>query len=213
MSDPATGPIRLGYPSSPQTALDILASAGLTGDQAVLAPYDLADPFSALRGGELDVLVVKFGPQESDLATSTVLGLEPRAAVVGAGHPLAGRDSVSLEELADYEAFERPGAFPEYLWDQIVPRRTPRGRTIHRGHRVDTIAEMMALVMNAGAVHISVASLADVAPPAIRIIPIHDLPPTQVRLAWRRGAGLPPQVAGFIAAAQAAAAAPVAAGR
>ncbi|MFG2212213.1 LysR substrate-binding domain-containing protein [Streptomyces sp. NPDC048638] len=201
---PAGGPIRLGYPSSPLTAHDILASAGLSEDRAVLAPYDLADPFSALRRGELDVLVVKFDPQEPDLVTSKVLHYESRAVVVGARHPLAERDTVSVEEVAAYDAFDRPGDFPEYLWDEIVPRRTPQGRPIHRRHRVNGIPEMMALVVQSDAVHLSVASLADVAPPAIRVVPVHDLPPVPVCLAWYRHAELPGHVAQFIAAAEAA---------
>ncbi|WP_225834568.1 LysR substrate-binding domain-containing protein [Streptomyces sp. NK08204] len=208
---PVDSPIRFGYPSSPRTALDILASAGLSEDRAVLAPYDLADPFSALRRGELDVSVVKFGPQEPDLVTSKVLHFEPRAVVVSARHPLAGRDTVSVEEIAAYDAFERPGDFPEYLWDDIVPRRTPQGRPIHRRHRVNGIPEMMALVVQSDAVHLSVASLADMAPPAIRVVPVHDLPPAPVCLAWYRHAELPGHVARFIAAAEAAS--PVAASR
>ncbi|WP_329178930.1 substrate-binding domain-containing protein [Streptomyces sp. NBC_01477] len=200
----ADRPIRLGYPSSPQTALDLLAAAGLSEDQAVLAPYDLTDPFSTLRSGEFDVLVVKFGPREDDLATSEVLDWESRALVVSASHPLADRESVSVEEVAAYDAFERPGAFPEYLWDEIVPRRTPQGREIRRRHRVNTIAEMMALVVSTDAVHLSVVSLADMAPPVVRVIPVPDLPPTPVCLAWHRGAELPPQVAKFIAAVEAA---------
>lgn len=204
---PADRPIRLGYPSSPRTALDVLAGAGLGEDGAVLAPYDLTDPFSALRKGELDVILVKFGPREADLATSDVLHFESRAVVVGAGHPLAGRDSVSVEEVAGYDAFDRPGDFPAYLWDEIVPPRTPGGREIRRRHRVDTIAEMMALVVGSDAVHLSVASLADIAPPAVRVVPVHDLPPTPVCLAWRREVELPERVARFIAAAEAAGAA------
>ncbi|MFG2531770.1 LysR substrate-binding domain-containing protein [Streptomyces sp. NPDC048516] len=196
--------IRLGYPSSPQSAHDVLTSAGLSEDQAALVPYDLADPFSALRSGELDVLVVKFALREADLVTSKVLHFESRAAVVSSSHPLADRDTVSVEEVADYDAFGRPGAFPEYLWDEMVPRRTPQGREIRRRHRVNTIPEMMALVVNSDALHLSVASVADMAPPAIRIIPIHDLPPTPVRLAWYRGSELPARVARFIAAAEAA---------
>ncbi|AKA02251.1 LysR substrate-binding domain-containing protein [Streptomyces noursei] len=198
---PADRPIRFGYPSSPRTAREILAAAGWGEDRAVLAPYDLTDPFSALRRDELDVLVVKFGIQEPDLVTSEVLHFESRAVVVGARHPLAGRDAVSIEEVAAYDAFDRPGDFPAYLWDELVPHRTPQGRPIRRRHRVDDIAEMMAVVVQSDAVHLSVASLADLAPPAIRVVPVPDLPPVPVRLAWYRHRELPGHVAEFVAAA------------
>lgn len=210
MSEPnplTNDPIRLGYPSSPQTARDILASAGLTEAHVVLTPYDLANPFAALRRGELDVVVVKFGPQEPDLATSEVLHFESRAVVVSAGHPIAERDTVSVEEVAAYDAFDRPGDFPEYMWDEIVPLRTPQGRPIRRVHRVNGIPEMMAVVLRSDAVHLSVASLADLVPPSIRVIPVHDLPPVPVCLAWHQDAELPGHVVRFIAAAEAASAA------
>ncbi|GAA2652783.1 LysR substrate-binding domain-containing protein [Streptomyces lunalinharesii] len=198
---PTHRPIRFGYPSSPRTAREVLAAAGLSEDRAVLAPYDLTDPFSALRRDEFDVLLVKFGIQEPDLVTSGVLHFESRAVVVGARHPLAGRDTVSVEEVAAYDAFDRPGEFPAYLWDELVPHRTPQGRPIHRRHRVNGIAEMLALVVESDAVHLSVASLADLAPPAVRVVPVHDLPPVEVRLAWYRHRELPRHVAEFVAAA------------
>lgn len=62
----------------------------------------------------------------------------------------------------------------------------------------------MALVMGENAVHISVASLADMAPPELEVIPIRDLPPVPVRLAWRADADLPAQVATLIEAVEAA---------
>ncbi|MDQ1033715.1 DNA-binding transcriptional LysR family regulator [Streptomyces sp. V3I8] len=203
-AEPAGGRIRLGYPSSPRTAHELLATVGLSPKDAFLAPYDLNDPFSALRKGELDVLIVKFDPDEADLEVSGVLGTEQRAAVLGSAHPLAGRDSLSIEELADYDGFECPGSFPAYLWDEVVPPRTPGGRVINRRHRATSIEEMMGLVVRDNAVHISVISLADMAPPALRIVPIHDLPPTSLRLARRAGTDVPPHVTAFVEAVESA---------
>ncbi|MFF9870383.1 LysR substrate-binding domain-containing protein [Streptomyces sp. NPDC013953] len=197
--------IRLGYHGSVEVAHRILRLAGHDPAGVLLSQYDVADPFRGVRDGGLDLMIVKFRLDEPDLAVSRVLAYDARAAVVGAGHPLAGRESVSIEELADYDAFERPGTMPDYVWDEVVPPRTPAGRTIHRRHRVTDVPRMMALVAKEGAVHISLVSLADVAPPGIRVVPIHDLPPAPVALAWSRDAALAPHIAGFLARAEAAA--------
>lgn len=205
---PTTGPdpvIRLGYHGSVEVAHAIARLAGPGHAEVRTSPYDVVDPFHGVRTGGLDVMIVKFSLREPDLAASRVLAYDGRAAVVGARHPLAGRASVSIEELADYSAFQRPGIFPDYVWDEVVPPRTPAGRPIDRRHQVSDIPRMMALVAEGEAVHISLASLADVAPPAVRIVPIHDLPPAPVVLAWRRGTELLAHVREFITAAEEAA--------
>jgi len=177
-------PIRLGYHGSRQVVEDILDKLGKP--DVTLTEYPVADPFGPLRRGEQDVIVVKFGLNEPDLEHSETLGTDPRAAVVSNHHPLAGRDSISIEELAGSESFRAPGRMPDYVWDQVVPPRTPAGRPIHRIHAWATVPELISLIVDAGAVHLSLISLADVAPPSVTVIPIHDLPPAPVFLGWRR---------------------------
>lgn len=194
-------PIRLGYHGSTDVAYDIIRLAGWEKPAVPLIEYDINDPFLGIREGELDLMIIKFGIREPDLAYSRVLFEDARAVVVAADHPIASRDSVSIEDLVDYDAFVRPGNFPSYVWDEVVPPRTPSGRPIRRTHRVAAIPEMMRLVAEGVAVHISLLSLSDVAPPGIRVIPIHDLPPAPVTVAWRRGV-LPGHVEQFITAAE-----------
>ncbi|WP_158841632.1 LysR substrate-binding domain-containing protein [Saccharothrix deserti] len=181
-----TGRIRFGYHGSRPVAHRIIKTAGHEVDDFELVEYDINEPFRALREGLLDTMIVKFGIHEPDLLSSAALTAESRVAVVGTTHRLADRDSLSVEELADHTMFECPGSFPAYVWDQVVPPHTPSGRPIRRGHRVGNIPAMMALVASGEAVHLSVDSLADVAPPSVRVIPVHDLPPAPVALAWRR---------------------------
>jgi DNA-binding transcriptional LysR family regulator len=197
------GTIRFGYHGSRDIATEIVRAAGRRDDEVELSQYDVADPFRSLRHGELDVMIVKFGLREPDLARSAVLATDARAAIVGTRHPLAGRDSVSVEELAEFDAFKCPGTMPAYIWDEVVPPTTPAGRRIHRRHEVTSIGAMMALVASTDAVHLSLISLAGIAPPTVRVIPIHDLTPAPVSLAWPfdRGAS---HVLGFVADAEAA---------
>ncbi|MFD9794892.1 LysR substrate-binding domain-containing protein [Streptomyces sp. NPDC059070] len=193
--------VRLGYHGSVEVAGRIAALAGPGRAAVRTSQYDINDPFRGVLAGELDVIVVKFSLREPELACSRVLTTDARAAVLGAAHPLADRASVSVEELADHDTFHCPGALPGYVWDEVVPPYTPGGRPLRRRHRATDVAHMMELVA-AGAVHLSLVSLADVAPPGIRIVPVHDLPPAPVALAWRRGVELPAHVAEFIAAAE-----------
>jgi DNA-binding transcriptional LysR family regulator len=192
--------IRFGvHGSSRQQAAAILRATGRDEDQAHWIEYDIADPFRTLRSGELDVLIVKYPLREPDLMVSRPVIDDPRAVVVGTRHPLAGRDSVSIEELADYEAFHCPGLFPAYVWDEIVPRRTPAGRVIRRAHPMTTVPRMIDLLVTTSAIHISFQSLDTLVPPSVRVVPIHDLPPAPVALCWSGRAELPTHVAEFTA--------------
>ncbi|HZF89909.1 LysR substrate-binding domain-containing protein [Streptomyces sp.] len=198
-----TAPIRLGVHGSPQLATGIVRAAGHDERTVRLVPYDVADPFHALRAGETDVMIVKYGLREPDLAVGGPVGHDPRAVLVGAHHPLAERREVSLEELAAYDAFHCPGSFPEYVWDKVVPRRTPSGRPIRRTHHMGSVEQLMALLAGTDAIHISFRSLEHIAPPAVRVIPVRDLPPAPVALAWLRDPAPSPELAAFITAAEA----------
>lgn len=179
-----TEPLRFGYHGSTEVPTAIVRAAGRRDDEVELSEYAVADPFRRLRAGELDMMIVKFTVREPDIVCGGVLATDARAAIVGADHPLAARSSVSIEELAGVDAFHCPGSMPPYVWDEVVPRRTPAGRPIHRRHHLTTTANMIDLVAGAGAVHISLLSLADIAPSTVRVVPIHDLPPAPVAVAW-----------------------------
>ena len=175
--------VRLGYHGSPQVAQRLAARST---QEVELVEYDVADPFQALRARDLDLMVVRFGVDEPDLECGDVVGHDIRAAVVSSAHPLATRITVSIEEVAAYDAFEPPGTFPEAIWDLVVPRETPMGKPIRRVHRVGSVQEMLRLVATTNAVHVSLVSLMSIAPSGIRVIPIDDLDPAPISLAWRR---------------------------
>lgn len=196
-----TAPLRFGYHGSIAVPTAIVRAAGLADDEVELSEYAVADPFRRLRAGELDMMIVKFTVREPDLACSCVLATDPRAAILSATHPLASRPSVSIEELAVFDAFHCPGTMPDYVWDEVVPPVTPAGRPIRRRHRLGTTGDMIDLVSREGAVHISLLSLADIAPPSVRVVPIHDLPPAPVAVAWVDGRA-DERVRAFVTAAE-----------
>lgn len=183
----SAAPIRFGYHGSLQAAQAIVRGAGHRVSRFSFAEYDITAPFRALRSGELDLMITKFAQTEPDLEYSDIVAADQRVAVFGAHHPLAVRASVSVEDLADFDGFRCPGAFPASVWDEVVPPRTPAGRPIRRRHELTGAGTMMATVERTDAVHISLRSLADIASPAVRVVAIHDLPPAPVRLTMLRG--------------------------
>jgi hypothetical protein len=198
-----TAPVRLGVHGSPDLARRIVTAAGHRVDEVEFVPYEVTDPFRPLRDGAQDLMIVKYELEEPDLVCSGPVAHDARALVVHKDHPLAGRASVSVEEVADYEAFQRPGDFPANVWDRVVPRFTPGGRPIRRVHPLTTIDALAArLAESPRAVHLSVQSLDASVPAWIRVVPVTDLPPAPVALAWLLAKPLPPAAAALVADAE-----------
>ncbi|WP_447002188.1 substrate-binding domain-containing protein [Saccharothrix isguenensis] len=194
--------LRFGYHGSRRSPLALATAAGLAADEVELVEYDVRDPFTPLRTGRVDVMITKFDQREPDLHYSAPVAVDPRAVVVGVGHPLADRAEVSVEEVADHLLFHRPGDMPVEAWDQIVPPTTPGGRPLRRGVELTTVAGMMRLIASGTAVHLTVLSIADIAPPTVRVVPVTDLPPASVQLTHLPGAAQ--RVTDFVAACEAA---------
>jgi DNA-binding transcriptional LysR family regulator len=196
-------PFRLGFLGSPEAATRIAAAvrAAVDGLAVDLVEARMAEPFAPLRAGAVDALVIRFRIVEPDLVVGPVLYTEDRVLAVGAGHPLARRDAVDSEDIADYEVFERPGDFPADVYDQLVPRWSVSGRRIRRTHRTESVAGMLALVAGGAAVHPTLGSMrAHDANGAVRYVPIRDLPSAPVAITWR-GANTDARVPAFVATA------------
>ncbi|MFC7883472.1 substrate-binding domain-containing protein [Streptomyces sp. NPDC057376] len=194
--------LRFGVHGSYQLATNLLAAVRHDPEQVTFVPYDVREPFAGLRAGDIDVMIVKYALQEPDVAFSATVAFDGRAVIVAEDHPLAAREAVSVEEVADYDAFDRPGTFPPYVWDQVVPPTTPLGRPIRRVPRMTTMEETAAILRRTRAVHLSFRSLAAAALPGITVVPVHDLPPAPVSLAWLRNRKLPASVREFITEAE-----------
>ncbi|MFB7785401.1 LysR substrate-binding domain-containing protein [Streptomyces vinaceus] len=197
--------VRLGVHGSTHLASRLVAAAGHAPESVEYVPYEVTEPFGPLRAGAADIMIVKYDPLEPDLALSRPVGFDGRAVLAGAHHPLAGRASVSVEEVAEYGGFRCPGSFPAHVWDLVVPPRTPLGRPIRRVHAMTTLAAMAELLRSTYAVHLSFRSLDAVVPPDIKVVPVHDLPPSPVAFAWLRDTEPPEHVRRFVADAERAA--------
>jgi DNA-binding transcriptional LysR family regulator len=141
------------------------------------------DQLAWLRNGELDMLAMRLPLNASDATIGPILSSEPRVLAVAADHPLATRDSVSIEDLADYTVADVP-TLPRELMDAFIPPQTPSGKRLRRTQS-HAVAETPIRVALGEIVHPTVPSFLNHYPhPAITSIPIRDMPDSETALIW-----------------------------
>ena len=142
------------------------------------------EPYATLRRGEIDVLISWLNVDEPDLTIGPPIEERARVLAVARDHRLAGRPSVSVEDLADEEVPLMPPSIPTALYDAIVPPYTPSGRPIPRTGPSGTFHEVIAQIARGRIVHPTVTNVPILARDDIVLIPIRDLPPLTLGLLW-----------------------------
>lgn len=141
--------------------------------------------YSLLRRGQADVLVNWLAVDEPDLTAGPAIACYDRVLAVAHHHRLAGRESVSAEELAD-ELVDCPSTpLPTALLDAIIPPRTPSGRTIKRTPTGPSLTQSLAEIALGRVVHPTMQGVVQLERHDIVLVPIHDLPPLPLGLIWR----------------------------
>jgi DNA-binding transcriptional LysR family regulator len=141
------------------------------------------DQLDLLQADELDILATRLPLSDPEITIGPVLSTEERILAVAANHPLADRDSVCIEDLADYHVSD-VSTLPRELMDAFIPPRTPSGRLLRR---VDNrrVSEVLIHVALGEFVHPTVRSFLDYyGHPGVTAVPIRDLPPSQTALVW-----------------------------
>ncbi|HZE05386.1 MAG TPA: LysR family transcriptional regulator [Solirubrobacteraceae bacterium] len=183
------GELRLGLdgPSSGGQALPEIIS--LFTDRhpdctVQVAETGIGDPTGQLRRGEFDLVALDLPVDQPDLVLGPILRRDGRLIGVASNHPLAGRESVTLEDIADYETHDGGGTQPPEKIDAWSPPRTPDGRPIRRRHLTKpTFSQIFALVAAGEIVHFASDPLF-LTYPGITYRPITDMPPIESALAW-----------------------------
>jgi DNA-binding transcriptional LysR family regulator len=179
------GTLRIGFTQTTGgTALTRLVrafTAACPGCDVQLRETGQRDLYDALRRGDIDVLIGWLAVDEPDLTAGPAIEHRARALAVGRDHPLAGRESVSAEELADYETSRPP---PGALYDAVVPPRTPAGRPVRRTRAVGSLHETLALVARGQIIHPTVAGLPLAQRGDIILVPLTGLPPLRLGPIW-----------------------------
>ncbi|MCX0241906.1 LysR family transcriptional regulator [Streptomyces drozdowiczii] len=142
---------------------------------------------AALREKRVDLLVAEPPVEESDVVVGPVLFSERRALVVPAGHPLARRRTVSLEDLTVLPLVTASGVSKTFH-EALFPSRTPDGKPIERGPTAGGWQGVLSLVgAGKGATVATVAAGRYYVRPDIAYVPIDGAAPIEYALMWRDG--------------------------
>jgi DNA-binding transcriptional LysR family regulator len=121
--------------------------------------------------------------------TGPVLFRAPVTAAMSIRHPLAGRTSIDIEELADYDIL-RPWGFAGFA-DRWSPPLSPGGRPMRRVTQIRlTFLEDFADLLGAGAlVHLSALrpEQYQTVSPTLTTVPVTGLPPLACIPMWAKG--------------------------
>ncbi|MEO3789558.1 LysR family transcriptional regulator [Nonomuraea sp. B10E15] len=148
--------------------------------------FEWAGETRALRDGQVDVAFVWLPADLSGLR-SEVVAKERRWVAVAADHRLAGRESVDMADLRDEPigwTEVAPAAWVD--WWAVNPR--PDGSAPVWGPKNDNVDEMLEHVAAGAAVCIGARSMAEYyAHPELTWLPITDVEPLRIALAWPPG--------------------------
>ncbi|MFI5979621.1 LysR family transcriptional regulator [Streptomyces sp. NPDC051555] len=155
---------------------------------------DLTDPTCGLRAGLVDVALTR-GPFDGSGLSVHALRADPVGVVLRSDDPLARRDRLDPADLADRRWFRFPtGTDP--LWQAYWHGGEPREGPVVRG-----VQECLQAVLWNGTV--GVMPLGHHLPEGLAVVPLPDMAPSRVVVAWT-GADPDPLVRSFVRIATAA---------
>jgi DNA-binding transcriptional LysR family regulator len=195
-------PLRVGFvPGIPQLVLGLLlGERGTPGESPVsLHRIEWAEEIDELRAGRCDMALVQL-PVPLDQMGYEPLLLLPRVAAFSSSHPLGGRSSVSIAELADEPILDAASNRAFWLAD---PR--PDGRPAQIvGPPASTAEEMLASVAAGRGMALTSWGVAEShSRRDVRFVPVTDIEPVVLIAAWpQEGAALGiPELVAYLRAA------------
>ncbi|MFB4278348.1 MULTISPECIES: LysR family transcriptional regulator [unclassified Nonomuraea] len=139
------------------------------------------DQTEVIHDGRVDVGYVRLPIDQRGLRVRPLLA-EPRVAVLPTGHRLAGKDVVGIPDLADEHLLQDPDAVPEWR-DIATELRRPGGR--RPGPAFHSVEEKLEHVAQGhGVIVLPLSVVTFYTRPDVTYVPIADIPPNQVCLAW-----------------------------
>ena len=142
--------------------------------------HDFGDPSAGLADGSVDVAFI-FGPLPVLGLSSVTLVQEERVLAVRPEHPLAERTAVNADDLRDLPWLRVPadrGPWPTFWF-----RRMGDGPV---GPIIKTADEWVTAIEAGRGVAFSMPTvMQNFTTARVRVIPVEDLPPAEVLLAWR----------------------------
>lgn len=188
-----SGTLQIGYVATGAGTLQSAARAAFVARHPTVTVrvrrFDWGGEVDALRAGEVDVAFA--WTSGADLGGLEVLPLtvEPRALCVAAGHRLARRTEVRVDEV-DPEPIVWTERAPRawVRWWAVDPR--PDGRAPRYGPCCDNVEELLDHVAAGAAYAIVPATFMTFhARPDVAFVGLAGVEPLSIGLAWRRGTG------------------------
>jgi len=144
-----------------------------------------SDQPGVLLDDHIDISFVHL-PMDDNGLDMAHLYSSPRLALLPGSHKLAGRSQIAIRELSDDPVIQHWGASPLWdAWHNVDPR--PDGRSPLRGPTARNLEEKIEAVGTGRAIGFVPASVTAAMriPPEVTAIPVIDIPPTEVCLAWK----------------------------
>lgn len=150
----------------------------------------LAEQTMVLHRREVDASVVRLPTDDRALSLEPVLE-ETRVVALPHGHRLAERRTVCIGDLADDRLLRLGGVPSRYAdWWAVDPR--PDGTKILYGPEVSDYDEALDHVRHGTGIHLTSASAGwGYGRPGVVFVPVTDVPPSILALAWRANAWSP----------------------
>ena len=147
---------------------------------------DFSDPTAGLAEGRVDAAFLRLPVLAPELEIEALTS-EPRVAVLPAWHPLAGRESITIGDLADEHWLQMPGR--DQLWRDFWLATSHReGVAPLLGPEARTLDEQLAATATGGYVSLAPQSVAGSYQRAgISYVPVVGIEPSVVAIGWRRG--------------------------
>jgi DNA-binding transcriptional LysR family regulator len=146
--------------------------------------FEWGGEVAALRAGECDVAFVWL-PADLTGLHSQIVATEPRFAGLATHHRLATREQIHVDEL-NGEPIMWTRRAPRYWVDWWAVNPRPDGSEPRWGPENDNVEEMLEQVADGSAYCIVPASMTEFyARPDLAWIPIADVDPLRIALAWR----------------------------
>ncbi|MBP2705049.1 LysR family transcriptional regulator [Microbispora sp. RL4-1S] len=139
------------------------------------------DQTETIHDARVDIGYVRLPIDQRGLRVRPLMS-EPRVAVLPTGHRLAGKDVIGIADLADEHLLQDPYAVPEWRDIATELRRPGRRRAELLFHAVEEKLEHVAA--GHGVVVVPLSVMAFYTRPDVTYVPITDIPPNQVCLAW-----------------------------
>ncbi len=141
------------------------------------------DQVEVVHDGRVDVSYIRLPVDQSGLTVRPLLA-EQRVAVLPADHRLAGKESIAIADLADEHLLQDPDAVPEWR-DIATELRDGTRSAVAAFHAVEEKLEHVASGRGVTVLPLSTATF--YTRPDIARVPIRDITPNQVCLAWESG--------------------------